>query len=233
MLLQLGSGRRGLPKVGLYPRVRFSTDSSPQESGEEAGDVEGHLHPGLSPLGSPDMASFASFADSDEGSLASFHRQPSDGSDDREAAPNPSQPSSSHQEDFRRLHSLQDLASNTRDLHEAGWRPFTESHYEAAWKSFKRHLRSSNVSLDRASVIDVMNYVTLLHKRKLSYSTINLHRSAISMTLANVDGAPLGSHPLITCLVKGVFTKRPPPAKFLQFGSQPQSWISLCTGPFL
>jgi hypothetical protein len=33
------------------------------------------------------------------------------------------------------------------------------------------------------------------------------------MTLANVDGAPLGSHPLITRLVKGVFTKRPPTRK--------------------
>jgi hypothetical protein len=55
-----------------------------------------------------------------------------------------------------------------------------------------------------------MNYLTLLHKRKLPYSTINIHRSAISMTLANVDGAPLGSHSLITSLMKGVFTKRPP-----------------------
>jgi hypothetical protein len=35
-------------------------------------------------------------------------------------------------------------------------------------------------------VTDVVNYLTLLHSRKLSYSTINLHRSAISMTLANV-----------------------------------------------
>jgi hypothetical protein len=58
-----------------------------------------------------------------------------------------------------------------------------------------------------------MNYLTLLHNCKLSYSTINLHRSAISMTLANVDGAPIGSHPLITRLVKGVFTKWPPSRK--------------------
>jgi hypothetical protein len=35
------------------------------------------------------------------------------------------------------------------------------------------------------------------------------------MTLANVDGAPLGSHPLVTRLVKGDFTKRPPTCKVL------------------
>jgi hypothetical protein len=57
------------------------------KSGEEAGDVEGHLHPGLSPMGSPDMASFASFADSDGGLPASVHRQPNDESDDEETAP--------------------------------------------------------------------------------------------------------------------------------------------------
>jgi hypothetical protein len=109
--------------VGLHPRIRFSSDSSPQESAEETGDVKGHLHPGLSPLGSPDMASFASVADSVRGLLTSVHGQPSDGSDDREATPNPSQPSSSRVEDFWRLYSLQDLPSDTRDLHEAGWRP--------------------------------------------------------------------------------------------------------------
>jgi hypothetical protein len=37
------------------------------------------------------MASFASLSDSGGGSPASVHRQPSDGSDDGEAAPNPSQ----------------------------------------------------------------------------------------------------------------------------------------------
>jgi hypothetical protein len=112
-------------------------------------------------------------------------------------------------EDFWRLHSLQDLPSGTRDLHKAGWRLSTEDRYERAWQSFKRHLRSSSVSLDQVGVTHVMNYLTLLHSRKLSDSTINLHRSAISMTLAYVNGSPIGSHPL----VKGVFTKRPPSCK--------------------
>jgi hypothetical protein len=51
-----------------------------------------------------------------------------------------------------------------------------------------------------------MNYITHLHSLKLSYSTINLHRSAISMTLAHVDEAPIGNHPLVTRLVKRAFT---------------------------
>jgi hypothetical protein len=87
-----------------------------------------------------------------------------------------------------------DLPSGTRVLYEAGWRPSTEDRYERAWQSFKRHLCSSSVSLDQVGVTHVMNYLTLLHSCKLSYSTINLHRSAISMTLAYIDRAPIGSY---------------------------------------
>jgi hypothetical protein len=175
-LLQLGrvrqprSHRRTILEMGLHPRIRFSADSL-LKSSEETGDFKGHLHPGLSPLGSPDMASFASVIDSVGDLPTSVHGQPSHRSDDREAAPNPSQPSSSRREDFWRLHSLKDLSTDTRHLHEAGWRPSTESSYERAWKSFKRHLCSSNISLDRVGATDVMNYLTLIHKRKLSFST--------------------------------------------------------------
>jgi hypothetical protein len=64
--------------------------------------------------------------------------------------------------------SLQDLPSNTRDLLKAGWRPFTEDRYDRAWQSFKRHLRSSDVSLDQVGVKQVMNYIAHLHSLKLS-----------------------------------------------------------------
>jgi hypothetical protein len=109
--------------------------------------------------------------------------------------------------------TLQDLPSNTRDLHKAGWHPSTEDRYKRAWQSFKGHLCSSNVSLNQVGVKHVMNYLTHLHSLKLLYSTINLHRYAISMTLAHVDGAPISNHPLVTRLIKGAFTRRAPPRK--------------------
>jgi hypothetical protein len=128
-----------------------------------------------------------------------------------------------------RLHSRKDLPIDTRDLHEAGWRTSTESCYKAAWKSFKGHLRSSNVSLDRAGVTDVMNYLTLFYKRKLSYSTINIHISAISMTLAKVDGAPLGGHSHHLSDERNLHQA----ASLYQFGTQSQSRNASCIGPFL
>jgi hypothetical protein len=124
-LLQLGRirqprrRRRALP-VRLLLRPCIFTNLSPQESSEETGDFERLLHPGLSPLGSPDVASFASDAKGVGGLPTTIHGQPSDGSDDGRTAPNPSQPSSSCLEDLWRLNHLQDLPSDTSDLHKAG-----------------------------------------------------------------------------------------------------------------
>ncbi|KAJ1105692.1 hypothetical protein NDU88_003097, partial [Pleurodeles waltl] len=47
-----------------------------------------------------------------------------------------------------------------------------------------------------------------------SYRTINLYRSAISMNHSNIDGNPIGSHPLICRLLKGVKLSKPPSAKY-------------------
>ena len=50
----------------------------------------------------------------------------------------------------------------------------------------------------------------MLDKKGLAYNTVNLHRSAISGTLPPVDGVPVGAHPLVKRLLKGVFHRRPP-----------------------
>jgi hypothetical protein len=159
------------------------------------------------------VASFASDAEGVGGLPPAFLGRLSDGSDNGQAAPNPPQPSSSRLENLWRLNSLQDLPSNTRYLHKAGWHQSIEDRYDRAWQSFNSHLLSSNVSIDQVGVKQVMNYIAHLHNLKLSYSTINLHRSTISMTLPYVDGAPMGTHPLVSRICKGAFTKRPPPRK--------------------
>jgi len=48
----------------------------------------------------------------------------------------------------------------------------------------------------------------------LSYVSINSARSALSTLLGTVEGYPIGQHPLITRLVKGVGRLRPPSCKY-------------------
>jgi hypothetical protein len=46
-----------------------------------------------------------------------------------------------------------------------------------------------------------MDYLTQLYDRKLSWSTIGIHRSTISMTLAPIDGVRVGdSRNSVVCL---------------------------------
>ena len=57
---------------------------------------------------------------------------------------------------------------------------------------------------------DILEYLTFLFEKGLKYSTVNIHRSAISMTLPCIEGFAAGQHPTIKRLMKGVFNKRPP-----------------------
>ena len=53
----------------------------------------------------------------------------------------------------------------------------------------------------------------LYMKRGLQYQSINVHRSALSMTLKPIEGFSVGQHPLVCWLLKGIFNSRPPRQK--------------------
>jgi hypothetical protein len=55
----------------------------------------------------------------------------------------------------------------------------------------------------------VLDYLTHLYDRGLSWSTIAIHKSTISMMIAPVDGINIGDHPLVKQLMRGVFKERP------------------------
>jgi hypothetical protein len=70
-------------------------------------------------------------------------------------------------------------------------------------------LRTSSIPLHQASVKTVLDYLTHLYNRGLSWSTIGVHKSTISMMMAPIDGAKVGDHLLVKRLMSGIFNKRP------------------------
>ena len=63
----------------------------------------------------------------------------------------------------------------------------------------------------------VANFLTtMLNDRDLKYSTLNLHRSAISAYHPPIEGFQVGQHPLIMRLLKGAFNKKPPQPRYTQ-----------------
>jgi integrase len=60
---------------------------------------------------------------------------------------------------------------------------------------------------------DVLDFLAELFYNGKSYSVVNTARSALS-TFISLDGQPIGTHPLVKRLVKGVFNLRPALPKY-------------------
>jgi len=59
-----------------------------------------------------------------------------------------------------------------------------------------------------------LDFLTSLFEEGLQYRSINTIRSAVSSTHHAIDGSPIGSHPLVRQLFKGVYNTRPPQPRY-------------------
>ena len=50
--------------------------------------------------------------------------------------------------------------------------------------------------------------------RSKAYSTVNIYRLTLSSVLERVDGHPVGQHPEIVLIMRGIFNRKPPSAKY-------------------
>ena len=60
------------------------------------------------------------------------------------------------------------------------------------------------------AIEDVLNYLSHLFEKQKEYRTINCSRSMLSSTINTIDGFPVGKHPMVVRLMRGIFNKRPP-----------------------
>ena len=60
----------------------------------------------------------------------------------------------------------------------------------------------------------VLDYLTSLFERGLRYDAINTTKSAMSAIVTPKNGISLGSQPLISRLMKGIFKSRPPASRY-------------------
>ena len=95
-----------------------------------------------------------------------------------------------------------------RDLILASWRSTTKRQYSRPiklWVEFCVKRKDNCLSPHLENILDFLAY---LFDKGLGYSAINTARSALS-TLIFFDKKPVGQHPLVIRLLKGVFNKRP------------------------
>ncbi|KZS22093.1 Uncharacterized protein APZ42_010981 [Daphnia magna] len=110
--------------------------------------------------------------------------------------------------------SDQGLPSKVVDLLLAGSRPATNTAYQAAWHSWSDWCAEQHTNPMSSTLSSVLSYLTHLFEMGKSYSTINLHRSMLSMTLGPIDHFQVGSHPLVVKLLRATYNLNPPKPKY-------------------
>ena len=91
----------------------------------------------------------------------------------------------------------------------------TAKQYQAGWSKWMGWCRRRDKDPVAASVERIANFLAdEFVDNSLSYNTINSYRSAISSVHDPVDGVPVGQHPTICRLLKGVALEKPPVPRY-------------------
>ena len=60
----------------------------------------------------------------------------------------------------------------------------------------------------------MLDFLVSLHEQRLSYTTINTARSALSAIILRTDNVNIGSHSIVSCFMKGIFKNNPPAPRY-------------------
>ena len=123
-------------------------------------------------------------------------------------------PPASRLESFRGKLSADGVSQQATELISAGWSKGTNCAYQSAWSRWRSWCLQRNIDPFSSNVSTLANFLASLFNQGLQHRSINTIRSAISVTHNNIDGIPMGQHPLITHLMKGIYNSRPPQPKY-------------------
>ena len=107
------------------------------------------------------------------------------------------------------------FSRRVRDLLSASWRAGTRKDYAGKFRQFSSWCSKRQIDLYSASLIDCAEFLTFLFHKGLQYRTIAGYRSMLSSVLQPIENIPVGQHPYIIRLLKGIFNSRPPTNKLL------------------
>ena len=111
--------------------------------------------------------------------------------------------------------SSEGLSKETRKLLSKSWRKGTRKDYQSKFRQFDCWCREREIDPHLATLANCADFITHLFEKGLKYRTINGYRSMLSAVLAPVDKTPIGQHPFIIRLLRGVFNERPPVKKLV------------------
>ena len=100
-------------------------------------------------------------------------------------------------------------SSDASHLLMSSWRKPTQKAYNTYVAKWNQYASQHQIAVSAPKLPDVINFLTDLFKNGASYSAINTARSALSAFLPHTPSGPVGAHPDVCRLLKGVFEQRP------------------------
>lgn len=106
------------------------------------------------------------------------------------------------------------FSCQARELLSAAWRKNTSDQYASAWRKWTGWCSPRKINPVSASLNDIINFLASEFLQGKQYRTLNVYRSAISMTHPTIDSVRVGEHPMVCQLLKGIFNSRPPQPRY-------------------
>ena len=108
-----------------------------------------------------------------------------------------------HLTHFRKALSNNRISEEAGELLSATWRQKTNKNCDSAWRKWESWCQERNISITSSSLNDILSFLVSQFHKGYSYISLNLYRSAISSIHDKIDGVEVGSHPLVSHLLKG------------------------------
>lgn len=116
---------------------------------------------------------------------------------------------------INRQFAAKGFSQKVSKLLSASWRSGTQRDYSGKFRQFSRWCHQKQIDIYSASLIDCAEFLTHLFHKGLKYRTIAGYRSMLSSVLQPINSIPVGQHPYIIRLLKGIFNSRPPTVNLL------------------
>lgn len=118
-------------------------------------------------------------------------------------------------EGLRHHFRSKEIPNNAIELLMSSWRSKTISNYNSAWRKWERWCKQRGMHPFAADVSSIRGFLSDQFEEGRQYRSLNCYRSALSSTHLPVEGFPVGQHPLVVRLLKGVYIQPPPQTQML------------------
>lgn len=106
------------------------------------------------------------------------------------------------------------LPEKTTSIILSSWRQSTKKQYAVYIRRWITFCKEQKLQVYQTGVLPVLKFLTIVYDQTHSYSAVNTARCALSSFIVLDSGRTIGTHPLISRFVKGVFNLHPPAPRY-------------------